>query len=40
MSPVSLPLGISSSLAIGLFFGSYPALLAARLRPVQALRDD
>lgn len=36
----SLPLGIGSSLLIGLFFGLSPALSAARLQPVQALRDD
>jgi len=40
LSPFSLPLGMSSALAIGLFFGLYPALSAARLQPVQALRDD
>lgn len=40
MAPLSLPLGICSALAIGLFFGLHPALSAARLQPVQALRDD
>lgn len=40
LSPVSLPLGIFSALLTGLFFGLHPALSAARLQPVQALRDD
>jgi len=43
--PVSLSvdacaLGIGSSLGVGLFFGSYPAVVAARLSPAMALRDD
>lgn len=40
LSPFSLPLGIFSALTVGLFFGIYPAVSAARLEPVQALRDD
>ncbi len=40
LAPFSLPLGMCSSLAVGLFFGLHPALAAARLQPVQALRDD
>ncbi|UFH50614.1 ABC transporter permease [Pseudomonas sp. KNUC1026] len=38
-SPTALPLGIGSALATGLFFGLAPAMAAARLTPVQALRD-
>lgn len=40
LSPSSLPLGIGSSLVIGLFCGLYPAVLASRLSPVVALRDE
>lgn len=40
LAPFSLPLGMCSSLAVGLFFGLHPALAGARLQPVQALRDD
>jgi putative ABC transport system permease protein len=36
----AMALGIGSSLLIGLFFGSYPAAVASRLSPAQALRDD
>lgn len=39
MSPTALPLGIGSAVATGLFFGLSPAMAAARLTPVQALRD-
>lgn len=40
LSPLSLPLGMCSALAVGIFFGLHPAQSAARLQPVQALRDD
>lgn len=36
----SLLLGIGSALSIGLTCGLYPALMASRLSPVVALRDD
>ncbi|MFD4838013.1 ABC transporter permease [Achromobacter sp. NPDC058515] len=39
LSPAALPLGIGSAIATGLFFGLSPAMAAARLTPVQALRD-
>ncbi|PVZ20407.1 MULTISPECIES: ABC transporter permease [unclassified Pseudomonas] len=38
-SPTAVPLGVGSALAAGLFFGLSPAMAAARLAPVQALRD-
>ena len=40
LSPLSLPLGIGSSLLMGVFFGLYPAISASRLSPVKALRDE
>lgn len=38
--PSSVVLALGVSLGIGLFFGSYPANRAAKLRPIQALRHE
>lgn len=38
--PSSILLALAVSLGIGLFFGSYPANRAAKLRPIDALRHD
>ena len=36
--PFSIPLALGVSVAIGIFFGVYPAARAAAMRPIQALR--
>ncbi|MFI7415950.1 ABC transporter permease [Nonomuraea sp. NPDC049684] len=38
--PPSVALALGVSVGIGLFFGSYPANRAAKLRPIQALRHE
>lgn len=36
---LSIPLGVSSTLLVGIFFGLKPAIAASQLTPVEALRD-
>jgi len=40
LEPWSVALGIGITAAVGLFFGLYPALRAARLDPIEALRRE
>ena len=40
ITPWAAPLGAGVSIAVGMFFGFYPAVIASRLDPVIALRAD
>jgi putative ABC transport system permease protein len=40
VQPWSVALGIGITALVGLFFGWYPAMRAARLDPIEALRRE
>lgn len=40
MTREALPLGMGGAMLAGIFFGFYPAVLASRLQPVEALRAE
>lgn len=39
LSQSAIPLGAGVSIAVGIFFGFYPAVIASRLNPIEALRS-